>query len=64
MPRRYDAKKFDIKHLRATAEKCKNWGKWGPDDQVGTLNYITPQNIIDASFRALHDSMTYCLIRN
>ena len=27
----------------------KNWGKWGPDDQVGTLNYITPQNIIDAS---------------
>lgn len=20
-----------------------NWGKWGPDDQIGTLNYITPE---------------------
>ena len=49
MPRRYDAQKFTLAHLRATAEKCKNWGKWGPDDQVGTLNYVTPQNVIDAS---------------
>ena len=48
MPRRYDAKMFDIKHLRATAEKCKNWGKWGPNDEAGTLNYVTPQDIIDA----------------
>ncbi len=22
-----------------------NWGKWGPDDQVGTQNYITPEII-------------------
>jgi kynurenine formamidase len=22
-----------------------NWGKWGPDDQIGTLNYITPETI-------------------
>lgn len=20
-----------------------NWGKWGPDDQLGTLNYVTPE---------------------
>jgi len=20
-----------------------NWGKWGPDDEIGTLNYITPE---------------------
>ncbi len=20
-----------------------NWGKWGPEDQIGTLNYITPE---------------------
>ena len=32
MPRKYDEKMFDIKHLRETAEKLKNWGKWGPDD--------------------------------
>ena len=26
-----------------------NWGKWGVDDQLGTLNYITPQKIVEAS---------------
>jgi len=26
-----------------------NWGKWGPDDQVGTLNYITPETIRSAA---------------
>lgn len=48
MPRRYDAKRFDMKHLRATAERCKNWGKWGPDDEIGTLNYVTPEMIVAA----------------
>lgn len=49
MPRRYDEKMFDIAHLRATAEKCKNWGKWGPDDEAGTLNYVTARDIIAAA---------------
>jgi len=22
-----------------------NWGKWGPDDEIGTLNYVTPEVI-------------------
>ena len=22
-----------------------NWGRWGPDDQRGTLNYITPEHV-------------------
>jgi kynurenine formamidase len=48
MPRRYDAKRFDMQHLRATAERCKNWGKWGPNDEIGTLNYVTPQAIVAA----------------
>jgi len=48
MPRRHDAKRFDIKHLRATAERCKNWGRWGPDDEAGTLNFISAQDVINA----------------
>ena len=28
--------------LRQAAEKYKNWGKWGPDDEIGTLNYTQP----------------------
>ena len=49
MPRRYDEKMFDIAHLRATAEKCKNWGRWGPDDEAGTLNFIEPEDVVKAS---------------
>jgi len=30
MPRKYDEKMFDIKHLRETAEKLKKLGKMGP----------------------------------
>src|SRR3981081_650071 len=26
-------------------ESVKNWGKWGPDDQIGTMNYITPEQV-------------------
>lgn len=32
--------------------KCRqlnNWGKWGKDDQLGVLNYITPEMIADAA---------------
>lgn len=38
--------KADIKEAH---EKCSNWGRWGPDDQIGTLNHITPQMIVEAA---------------
>jgi kynurenine formamidase len=28
--------------LERVFEQVKNWGRWGPDDQRGALNYITP----------------------
>ena len=31
------------------AEQLKNWGKWGPDEQLGVLNYITPEDIVKAA---------------
>ena len=30
-------------------ESVKNWGRWGPDDQLGTLNYITPEKVREAA---------------
>ena len=35
--------------LRELALHVRNWGKWGPDDEIGTLNYITPDIIARAS---------------
>src|SRR5512144_97376 len=34
--------------LRALALQVRNWGRWGPDDELGTLNYITPERIAAA----------------
>lgn len=31
------------------AEDLKNWGKWGPDDELGTLNYTTDADIVSAA---------------
>jgi kynurenine formamidase len=31
--------------IAESAEKYRNWGKWGADDQLGTLNYITAEKI-------------------
>src|SRR6202453_2650985 len=30
-------------------EAVKNWGRWGPDDELGTLNYITPDAVRGAA---------------
>jgi kynurenine formamidase len=31
------------------ADSPKNWGKWGPDDEVGSLNYLTPEVVAAAA---------------
>src|SRR3984885_15141252 len=43
------AKKVTRDDLRQAAEKYKNWGKWGPDDEIGTLNYTAPADIVAAT---------------
>src|SRR5262249_1659233 len=43
------ARQYTRQDLREAAEKYKNWGKWGPDDEIGTLNYTSPEDIIAAA---------------
>lgn len=33
----------------AMFEAVKNWGRWGPDDERGTMNYLTPDKIAAAA---------------
>ncbi len=35
--------------IRALAAKVSNWGRWGPDDELGTLNFITPEKRREAA---------------
>ena len=40
---------YSMADVEALAQQYKNWGKWGPDDQLGTLNYITPDLVRSAA---------------
>ena len=43
------ARKLTRKDMSAAAEKYKNWGKWGPADEIGTLNYTSAGDIVAAT---------------
>ena len=29
--------------IAEASKKLSNWGRWGKDDQIGTLNHVTPR---------------------
>lgn len=35
--------------VRELAARCSNWGRWGPNDQLGTLNHIKPSDVVAAT---------------
>jgi len=37
------------KAIAEASQKLKNWGRWGKDDQIGTLNHIRPEDIVKAA---------------
>ncbi len=41
--------KYTMDDVKALSQKYKNWGKWGANDQLGTLNYITSEKVVDAA---------------
>lgn len=38
-------------------ESLSNWGRWGPHDRIGTLNYVTPEKILRAA-RLIRSGLT------
>lgn len=43
------ARPITAEELQALFDKLSNWGRWGPDDQLGTLNLITPRKRVQAA---------------
>ena len=39
----------DLTILQDYIERCSNWGRWGPDDQVGAVNLVTDEKIREAA---------------
>jgi kynurenine formamidase len=36
---------FTVKDVREMAKRFSNWGRWGKDDELGTVNFITPEKV-------------------
>jgi kynurenine formamidase len=39
----------DLAILDDYIQRCSNWGRWGPDDQLGTVNLITAEKVREAA---------------
>jgi kynurenine formamidase len=48
-PLRHRKSPLTMQDVHAMALKCRNWGKWGPNDEIGTLNYATPELVAEAA---------------
>src|ERR1700686_2605803 len=55
--------KVTLHDIQATAERVTNWGRWGADDEVGTLNNISPQDIVNAA-RLIRKGKVFSLALN
>jgi hypothetical protein len=41
--------RLGVDAFQALFDRCSNWGRWGPDDERGTLNLITPEKRVQAA---------------
>jgi kynurenine formamidase len=46
--------------LKELAARVSNWGRWGPEDQRGTLNLITPEAVLRGA-AAVQSGVTFSL---
>jgi kynurenine formamidase len=56
------AKPISAAEVEALFERCKNWGRWGVDDQRGALNYITAEKRARATGLARRGTTVSCAL--
>jgi kynurenine formamidase len=37
--------RLSVEEFQALFDRCSNWGRWGPEDERGTLNLIKPEHV-------------------
>ena len=47
-----------MESFREIGKRLSNWGRWGPDDRIGTLNHLTPDRLA-ASITMLSGTSEY-----
>jgi hypothetical protein len=43
------SERLGVEAFQALFDRCSNWGRWGPDDDRGALNLITPEKRLQAA---------------
>ena len=43
------SERLGVEAFQALFDRCSNWGRWGADDERGTLNLIAPEQRIRAA---------------
>lgn len=38
----------DVSYVKELGRKLSNWGRWGVDDEIGTLNFVTAEKRVEA----------------
>ena len=54
--------KLTANDVRVWGERFSNWGRWGDDDQRGTLNFITRERVLDACALAHTGQVISCAL--
>ena len=49
-----------LEDFRTIGRRVSNWGRWGADDERGTLNLITPDRVVEAA-RLVRTGKTFAL---
>jgi len=46
--------------LAGVAQRVRNWGRWGPDDELGTVNFVTPA-VVQAAAACVRSGRVFSL---
>src|SRR5215469_8465910 len=55
--------KITLEDINSAAKRLSNWGRWGPGDEIGTLNNVSPKDIAEAA-RLIRKGKVFSLALN
>jgi kynurenine formamidase len=56
------SEKLDARTVREWGRRYSNWGRWGANDERGTLNFITPERVLAALRLPRHGRVISCAL--
>lgn len=54
------SKAQDLRMSQVLANAPSNWGRWGPDDEIGSLNFLTPAQVLRGISAAKQGKVITC----